>query len=330
MGSWKNIWRTRSKDWLYSQLDPQQIPGEGAREAIVAGQHYINVYLQSARVVDVRKGLSKFYGAVHSFVKVPHRTGEPAEFNSVVSPAALRDIDAKHLDRVIAFQHRLVGPVPYHGGDIELELGLFSVKSADLAGPYISLLEDISGMAGVSQLSVALPFAEPLKKGIDLLAGAEGDSILEIGISTGALKLETGFSIVMRAERNEVDATTLKLDPNDWRVLNDSGDSVSDYPYLVIKVEATKQRDAWFAIEDLKKPYKVLQEAIRRDDLDEVKAALGSFQRAARTCFDLLLDDALRISKLVEQETNKQMGKTLTSAADFRSLKELKDYELYP
>ena len=77
----------------------------------------------------------------------------------------------------------MLGPVPYRGGDIGLEVGLFSIKSADLAKPYLSLMEDISNKAGVSMINTALQFAEPLKNGINLLVGGDVDTLLEIGIS---------------------------------------------------------------------------------------------------------------------------------------------------
>ena len=64
---------------------------------------------------------------------------------------------------------RLLGPVPYVGGDIQAEVGLFSVASGDLTGPYLKLLDLLSQAATVSFIGLALPFVEPIKQGINAL-----------------------------------------------------------------------------------------------------------------------------------------------------------------
>ena len=44
---------------------------------------------------------------------------------------------------------RLLGPVPSMGGDLELKVGLFAVKSQDMLQPFLEILEDLSKAAGV-------------------------------------------------------------------------------------------------------------------------------------------------------------------------------------
>ncbi|RZM18123.1 MAG: hypothetical protein EOO88_41565, partial [Pedobacter sp.] len=83
---------------------------------------------------------------------LPDATGECSV--TVTAPTAMRDLDPNRLDRIIQSNYRLMGPVPYVGGDIRVEIGLLSVASADLAAPYLQLLETLSDKAGVSYIKM--------------------------------------------------------------------------------------------------------------------------------------------------------------------------------
>ena len=171
------------------------------------------MYVKSARIVNVRQGLTKFYGVVNSSMAVPHLSGASAEFNVITTPAFLKNVDAAHIDRVIQLDQRLLGPIPYRGGQLTLEIGLFSIKAVDLAAPYLEVLETMSKQAGVAFINAALPFAEPLKTGINLLVGGGDSSPLEIGVAASAWTPETGYFVVMRAPKGSVPVKDLRVDP---------------------------------------------------------------------------------------------------------------------
>lgn len=332
MPSWKDLFRKRAEDWTFLQLAASQVPADGGIGALAANSHYLSITLKSARVVNVRKGLSRFYGAVHSFVAIPHRAGQRASFQVVTTPANLKNVDAKNIDRVIQLDHRLVGPIPYRGGELEMEIGLFSIKAVDLAAPYLTLLESMGKLGGISFISAALPFAQPLATGVDLLLGAEDASVLEIGVAASAWKPELGYFAVIRASKGTIDATKLRVTPVDYRLVDADGNPVRDYPYLVFKVEASADRPDWFLIPELHEPYQQLQAAVREDAVAEVKEFLSLFRRTALTCPDLLTADARRLVELVTEETNAVMTETPTSKPGEgleRSLPELQEIPLF-
>src|ERR1039458_8954350 len=122
MGWWNDVWTTRAQSWVYGWLDSSQVPQGAPSGPVVANASYLNIFLKSARVVNVRKGLNTFYGVVHSFMRLPHRSQKVAEFNVVTTPTALQNISAR-VDRVVQLNHRLLGPAPYVDGDLEIELG---------------------------------------------------------------------------------------------------------------------------------------------------------------------------------------------------------------
>jgi len=328
MGWWKDLWKSRTKDWIHEPLSGSQVPGDGEHRTISSEEGYLDVWLRSMRVVNVRKGLSKFYGTVHSHISLLHLDKGVAEFQVVTTPDSLKDKDAKHLDRVISFNHRLLGPIPYRGGDVELELGLFSVKSADLAAPYIQLLEKMSGIAGVSFISSALPFVGPLKDGINLLTGGSDATILEIGLSRAFSPAQTGYFFIMRAEKDKVDVASLSLG-NSYQLVGPDGDPVRDYPYLVYSFGISKQRDDWFTIPGIATSYAALRKAIQTGKIKEAEEAFAVFKRTTLTSGDLLVEDAKRLIQKVEDEVQSGLGAALTTAsiASIPALQSIKLYE---
>ena len=294
MGWWSDLWKRRTEDWTFTWLDANQVPAGASSGLLDADAGYLHVFLKSARVVDVRKGFKTFYGTVHSYASLPHRSGGRAEFNVVTTPEALKNIEAAGLDRVIQLNQRLVGPVPYTGGDVELELGLFSVASSDLAGPYVQLLESLSKTAGVSFMSAALPFAGPILEGMKLLTGSQKDVTLEIGVSTTMASPRLGYFTAIRAPKNTLDVKKLSVDPADFRLLH-GGNPLGDYPYVVLELSARPDRPDWHQIPELAAVYKRLQDDYRGGRPGATEEAMAQFRRVALTCNDLLDGDARRL-----------------------------------
>ncbi|MGA8030074.1 MAG: hypothetical protein WB992_23250 [Bryobacteraceae bacterium] len=298
MGWWDKVWHDKAQDWVSGWLNEGQVPAGTPLGEIEPDTAYLNIFLRSARIVNVRIGLKRFYGVVHSYMSVPHRS-QTAQFNAVTTPSELKNVDSSNLDRVVQTRYRLVGPVPYAGGDVDMEMGLFSIAEADLAAPYLSLLESLSKAAGVSFISTALPFAAPILEGVKLLTGSEKDC-LEIGISETQPRLQQGYRVVMRAPKNQVSLSELRMDPSDCRLLDKNGRSIADYPYMVFEVRAEARRSDWFEIPELGKAYARVQEAVRENRRRDADAAVDMFQRIAKTCNDLTTGDAELIANKVK------------------------------
>lgn len=332
MGVFSDLWKTQAKDWTYAKIPADKTPDGLQHMPLKAEDGYLNVWLQSFRITNVRKGLKSFYGTVYSFISLPvldQNGGKKAEFQVLTTPGQLKNIDASHVDRIVVLNQRLLGPIPYRGGDLELEIGLVSVKEADLAGPFLSVLDSLSKTAGVSFITSALPFAGPLKDGINLLSGASSDSILEIGLSTAYSPAETGCFAVMRAQPNVVNPGQLRID-DDRRLVNDkSRQSISNYPYLVFRVEVSKQRDDFFLIPDVALAYKKLRDEIRGGDLNKINDAFAVFRRTALSSPDLLIVDAQRLVAKIDADVKAVVGARTTSQGAAAPLADLKDVALY-
>jgi len=154
--------------------------------------------------------------------------------------------------------------------------------------------------------------------------------VLEIGVATDLNPPKTGWWIVMRAPKDQVDIASLKVTSFDYRLVDKAGQLIKDYPYMVYTVSQSKQRADWFKLPDLLKPYQKLQEAVRDKDFNAAKELISTFKRLAITSDDLLLDDAKRIAQLVKEKAEAALGGTLTSAAGKHlELPPLESYPLY-
>jgi hypothetical protein len=330
MGFWNDLLVKRTEDWVYAPLGDGQVPPGGERRKVEPNSVYLSIFLQSMRLVNVRTGLSRFYGTVHSYTSLPHRSGQPAQFNVIVTPGNLKGVDAARIDRVIQISQRLLGPVPYRGGDLELEAGLFSIKSVDMADSFLSFLEKTSTLAGVSFIGTALPFVNLLKDGVNLLLGGSDATILEIGLSRKFASVETGYCAVVRAPKSQIDVSQLHVDPNDYRLLGADQKPLADYPYMVLQITASPIRDDWFMIPELATAYHTLQADVREGSYQDAKDSLTVFRRVVMTSDDLLFADAQKLVQTVEAEVTAVMGATPTAMGEgLRSIRNLAEIPLY-
>ncbi|RZM27759.1 MAG: DNA/RNA non-specific endonuclease [Pedobacter sp.] len=301
--SWfKDIFTSPSKDWFYSPLPSAQAPSGNDPRPVFPETEYLHIFLRSMRIVNIQKGLSKFYPTIHSHIEVGHQQGTPAIFNTVTTPGNLQSFDSTGIDKVINISRRLLGPVPYQGGGIKLEVGLFSIKEENMAEPFIKLLTNMSTLAGVSFISAALPYVKPLEDGIALLTGSGKDSVLEIGLMTEYNEPKTGYYVVMRVDKDGVDLSDLQIDPKDYRLTNKKGEAIKDYPYMVFEIIATPNREDWFNIPEVSLTYNSLRTSLKAGKLEEAKDALALLKRTMYNSADLLLQDAGVIFKKIEEQ----------------------------
>ena len=174
-----NILHAEGQDFLIHELTSAHGVAEAALP-LAKDQDYVTIRVKKSRIVNVRKGTSKFYGSVQSRAHYLHGDRGRVEYQQVLAPD-MRELDADNVDHMLVIDKPVLGPVPYLG-ELALELGLFSVKSSDLAAPYLELLNSLAEKSGVAALTTALPYVEPLRKGADLIFGNAKLSTLEIGV----------------------------------------------------------------------------------------------------------------------------------------------------
>jgi hypothetical protein len=311
------------EDFIIDQLGPPGLPVEKDKD-------YVTIIIKSFRIVRVRRLTTKFYGCVHSRSHYLHGDRGQVEYQTVVVPAKLKELDASNLDTVIQIDKPVLGPVPYVGG-LSLELGLFSVKSTDLAGPYIDLLTNLSKTAGVGFLTTALPFVEPLRTGADLLFGNKNQSQLEIGLDQSWSTVPTGYRVMIRAPKGQVNVSALKLDPADYKLVDAQGSPFKEYPYLVFEISSSRRRDDWMLIPELKKAWDAIGTAAKAGKQDDAEQLLKQFVLTSEWSSDLVPDDAKRLADLARAKLPSLQKTSVISAqkTDRHPLGELAELDLY-
>lgn len=327
MSWWHKIFRARAESWYFAPLAAEHLPRPVERRPIEPESGYLNAFLTSMHISDVRVATQTFYGAVTSSFTVATRSGGTAEFVVVTTPEVLKNIDPKHLDRVITVDKRLLGPVPYRGSDLDVELGLFAMPAADLLEPYLDVVESISKISGVNLVTAAAQLVPTVKSALTALLGAADTPRLEIGVSTTFAVPSTGYYCAVRADRDDPALADIGLGP-DSRLVHADGKEV-DSPYLVFQLTCTRQRDDWAEIPEVQMAYQEIGDAVRRGDLLWAKEALAVFGRTAILCPDLLAADGQRLHELVVKEVDLAFPDALTSASAPQAMPELKTLPLF-
>lgn len=276
--------------------------------------------MRSLRICDVRKGLKRFSGAVHSFIELPHLGSGSAAFHTFTVPEQLKAVDAEHLDRIIISSQRLLGPVPYRGGGINIDMGLFSVETDDILNAYLGVLTDIANAAGVGYVKAAQPFVKPIEDGVQRLLDASGSIILEIGLSKNLDTPRIGSYVIMRAPSEQLRTVELTHD-SEFKLWRGDGGSL-DFPYFTFEITASPHRDNWFEIDDLRRAYSTLQDVVRSGNLKGARDQFAVFRNATLTSPDLLFPDAQAIVAKAEQQLEATLT-TTTTAAEERLLPDL-------
>ncbi|WP_328762558.1 hypothetical protein [Streptomyces sp. NBC_00272] len=325
MSWWSKVLRDRATSWHFAPLETS---AGTERRPIPPDEAYLNAFLTSMHIADVRVATRKFYGAVTSSFSVSTRAGGSAEFVVVTTPTVLKNIDAQNLDRVITVDKRLLGPVPYRGGGIDLEIGLFSMPAADLLEPYLNLVEDISKLAGVGLVTGGVPLVPTVKAAINALLGSQDNPRLELGVAATFAEPHTGYYCAVRADRNKVGLEDISLSRDRRLIHSTDGGEVTE-PYLVFELTCSEQRGDWASIPEVLTSYQEVRGAAKRGELEGAKQALALFGRTVVFCTDLLMQDGKRLRDLVSGEVDKAFPATVTGGRPGTDMPELSELLLF-
>ena len=227
-----DVWTDEARSWTFGRLgagDSDLRPI--ADDVIRPGERYLVVTLETIHIPNSRKGWSTFYPALHAFASVPGSwSPEPTKYHVFTTPDQLKALSPGAMGNLIVGEQVLVGPLPFWGSPLRLELGLFAIKAEDLTKPFLALLSDLSSAAG-GTFAAATALAGPLRDGAALLAGIAGDS-LEIGYFGDLREPATGHYAVVA--QDDLDTGTMAV--RDGRLRTAAGEAV-DAPYFIFAIE---------------------------------------------------------------------------------------------
>lgn len=266
-----------------------QKPGAVA-QPIVADDVYIELFVDSLRIDKARSFATRFHGIVYCFGSLARLAEEDASFASVTKPDKLAELDKDSVGKVMTITKRMMGPLPWRGGNFELQLGLFSVKSGNVLTPLLNFVTKVSDAAGISFVSVARPFLPLISEGMDLIAGQTADTKLVVGVDISMQPQETVTCAVIARKKEEIDTSALAIDPADGKLL--LGGAPLDAAYCVFSLRATERKSDWGEIPELKESYAALRKVLNGGKADEAEEAFLVFKRKLLTSPDLIGKDA--------------------------------------
>jgi hypothetical protein len=290
------------------------IPGESfGGQPIVADKCYVELYVESLRLEKARKFATTFHGVVYAFQKMAREGSRSADLAAISKPDNLAKLDSSSLGRVITVSRKLMGAVPWRGGTMHLELGLFSVKSGNLMSPVLDFVTQVSTTAGVSFIGAVTPFVPLLTKGMDMIAGQVNDVALEVAYDADLNLNKSGTYAIIATPKSQIDTTRITIDKADRKLLLDGSELKSGY--CVFSIRKTNQKADYGEIPELAEKYSALLTAIRSNNHQVATDALTAFRLAALTSPDLIPEDADRLVEKATAQVNKAFPPAPSSTA---------------
>jgi len=281
-------------DWTL--IDGLADPGTGiAGKPVTADETYIELYVESLRLEKARRFATTFHGLIYSFASVAREGTDRAELASVTKPQNLGTLGVNDLSRVITVSKRIMGAMPWRGNPLGLELGLFSVKSGNLLTPLVNYVAKISDLAGISVVTRLNPFLPLVFEGLDMIAGQTADSELELAIDTDMELTESRFCALIAQPKGSIPAASLKIDPQDRKLLLDG--KPLQAAYCVFSIRASQRNPDWGEIQPLKDAYADFTRAIGAGKHKEAEDALAVFNRQVIITPDLISADKDRLKE---------------------------------
>lgn len=320
---------TNGEDFILTRLMSERAE-ESVTRQIVKDEDYVAIRIRTSRIGEIRRWTTTFCGSIHSRVTYIHEDKGFVEFNKVIVPEKMRELDSRNTDRIVQVNKSIFGPIPYRG-DLSLQIGLFSVKGTDLAAPYLEFLSTVAEKAGVSSVNAALSFVDPLRRGMELLFGNHEQVSLEIGVDVDWAELETGSWLAMRAKKGSLDLGTLMIDSDDGKLIEKGGAPFKSCPYMIFSVEASRRRDDWMTIPDVKSAWDEIIKAIRLGQMNDAEQLVRQFTLIVNTSPDLVPDDAKRLVARAHARFALIMHDTAMAydPEEHQNLPDLADLDLY-
>ena len=270
---------------------------KGDAEPLKEGEAYCRIWLVEMRLAKGVEWFTERYPVVHSSIRFEHGS-ETVTIPNLAGPGFLKELTKKNLDKIILCNHPLTPLFPFNRGLVELQVGLFSMKTGDQIGTFIDTLCQFSKLLPVPELSSVLNLAEPVYNGIQNLLGVSGGR-LELGYQqafTGAggggqNELRPTYFAAILAEEEELKDKRLCISNESLRVQTDEGtQEFKGFSYMLFRIEK-KQHQDWESLNGIKGLVNRAQEAVVNGNNELTQKILTSIKTAVFRSDDLTKAD---------------------------------------
>lgn len=298
-----------AKDFMFV---PNLTRPDLAKTAICADEAYIELFIESLRIDQTRSFATRFHGVVYSFATLAKLGEGQAEFAALTKPDKLTELDQGSIDRVLTISKKMLGPVPWRGGNLELQLGLFSIKAGNVLTPLLDFVTKVSETAGIAFVGAVKPFVPLISEGMDLIARQAEGTKLVVGCDIALQLTTTATCAIIAKQKHEIDPAALSLDASDGKLLLNGAPLQA--AYCVFSIRATDRKPDFGEIPDLKESYAEFRKAVNAGQEADAREACNTFCRHALTSSDLITRDARRLGEQARQLLADAFGAAVPAA----------------
>lgn len=302
MGWIKNFINTVSgqqpTEWTF--VEGVSVPGDLSDEHPIEQDNcYIELYVESMKLGRTRRFATTFNGVVYAFASTARQGDVPSKLSAVTQPQEIANVGEVDLNNVITFSKRMFKVIPWRGDPLDLELGLFSVKTGNIASDIADYVVRLSNTIAPGITSTFDPLVPLVTEGLDMMAGQTEEVELELAVDT-SLQLEFGkHYALIRLPRKQVDPQKLSV-AEGGRLLHDGRDV--DASYCLFSIRPRRDNPEWGNIEDLRKRFAELKTAIRSGKQGDAEDAMAAFRRTVMVCPDLIMADKTKLIDLADNQ----------------------------
>jgi hypothetical protein len=260
--------------------------------ALKANEHYFRLWLDEMFLKDERAWFTAWHPAVHS--AVTFEFGDQTQVISRIAGAsALKDVDDKHLDRVITLATPLTSIMPFRGGTVRINAALLAMKGQDAVKQLINVLGEISTSLAVPQLSTAINIAKPLAEGVSALVGVtDGEMMLGLDATLAGGELQSGSYAIVYAAATDIPAADISVKDKHLQVRKRP---LEGRNYMLLRIERLETRDDWDSLSAIHDPYQQAIDQLTDGELAPAQKALKKAIGAALKSSDLTDSDRRRV-----------------------------------
>jgi hypothetical protein len=327
----EKLWKGTGRSNQYMMLPPEQTRLSSGTQTdnteLKAGEHYFRLLLVEMFLANDRKWLTDWFPVVHTAISF--KFGDQQELlTHVAGESFLNQLGQQKPGRIIGLNYPVTPLLPFNGGTIELNSGLVAVAGGNDVLACLQILGSFSQLLLVPQLSAALAVAMPLADGVAKFVGATQNQMF-LGLhqswssaSGGANVLRAGYFVVIAADSKTIVPQNLFVVDDGLRYGNkiESSTPLTDYNYMLFRLERRDERDDWDSLIAIQKPYERAIEMLEAGNIEQADAFIRAAKAAAFTAKELTAKiDRRRVIEQLEkayQEANNLLGTRATDAFD--------------
>ena len=241
-----NLLATEAKHYVFAP-----IPSDIEEIEFQEGQHYFRLRLAEMFLKEDRKLFHEYVPVVSSAVELRFGDNAAQQLPCVVGPLAL-NLGESSLGKGVQLNYSLTNLVPYHGGNVAISAALLAYVDKDYFQEFLSMVNSISGLLTIGQLSTTLKVVDSAVNGIQELFHA-GDKEIRLVFhneysgedNLGGISLKNGYFAVIDADASHFATEKLFIKNSQLQFGDDpeSAKPLTGYDYMLFRVEAALARD---------------------------------------------------------------------------------------